>query len=158
MFPHPPLIPDIKGSGARPYSSVMIPTYNPRAEYPKETLRGVLAQTFLRASERVVASVPNAPHWTMRSNLLPGRFDYQPAGIIDATHLRWFTVRSLHGFFTQARYRIVESKASAGLWMEEYPLSPWRWLPPPVLTKLMHSAAQAWPMLFGCQHVIRAEL
>ncbi len=98
MLPRPPLIPDRKGSGARPYSSVMIPTYNPRAEYPKEILRGVLAQTFLRASGRVVASVPNAPHWTMRLNLLPGRFDYQPAGIIDATHLRWFTVRSLHRF------------------------------------------------------------
>ncbi len=114
MLPRPPLIPDRKGSGARPYSSVMIPTYNPRAEYPKEILRGVLAQTFLRAGGRVVASVPNAPHWTMRSNLLPGRFDYQPAGIIDATHLRWFTVRSLHRFFTQARDRIVESKAPLG--------------------------------------------
>jgi Methyltransferase domain len=123
---------------------------------PFEVLR--LAQTFLRAGGRVVASVPNVAHWTMRLNLLRGRFDYRSVGIMDATHLRWFTVRSLQRLFIQAGYRILESKASAGLWMEEYRLPPWRWLPPPVLTKLVHWAAQTWPALFGCQHVIRAEL
>src|SRR4029450_1568238 len=40
----PPLIPDRKGSGARPYWSVIIPSYNPRAAYLEETLRSVLAQ------------------------------------------------------------------------------------------------------------------
>jgi glycosyltransferase involved in cell wall biosynthesis len=44
MLPPPPLIPDRKGSGARPYWSVMIPSYNPRAAYLEETLRSVLAQ------------------------------------------------------------------------------------------------------------------
>ena len=77
---------------------------------------------------------------------------------MDATHLRWFTVRSLHRLFTQAGYRIMESRASAGLWMEEYRLAPWRWLPAPVLRVLVHEATQTWPALFGCQHVIRAEL
>ena len=123
---------------------------------PFEALR--LTRRFLRVGGRVVASVPNVAHWTIRLNLLHGRFDYQPVGIMDATHLRWFTVRSLHRLFTQAGYRIVESKASAGLWMEGYRLAPWRWLPASVLTKLVHGAAQTWPALFGCQHVIRAEL
>ena len=40
----PPLIPDTKGSGARPYWSVMIPTYNARADYLEEALRSVLQQ------------------------------------------------------------------------------------------------------------------
>ena len=44
MLPPPPLIPDTKGSGTRPYWSVMIPSYNPRAAYLEETLRSVLAQ------------------------------------------------------------------------------------------------------------------
>ena len=44
MLPSSPLIPEVKGSGARPYWSVMIPTYNPRADYLEETLRSVLAQ------------------------------------------------------------------------------------------------------------------
>ena len=44
MLSCPPLIPDIKGSGARPFWSVMIPTYNPRADYLEETLNSVLQQ------------------------------------------------------------------------------------------------------------------
>ena len=44
MLLSPPLISDTEGSGARPYWSVMIPTYNPRADYLEETLRSVLQQ------------------------------------------------------------------------------------------------------------------
>ena len=44
MLPPPPLISDAKDSGTRPYWSVMIPSYNPRAAYLEETLRSVLAQ------------------------------------------------------------------------------------------------------------------
>ena len=40
----PPLIPGIEGPGTRPYWSVMIPTYNPRAAYLEETLNSVLQQ------------------------------------------------------------------------------------------------------------------
>jgi methionine biosynthesis protein MetW len=123
---------------------------------PFEVLR--LARKFLRVGGAVVASTPNIAHWTVRLNLLRGRFDYQPVGIMDATHLRWFTRRSLFRFFTQAGYRIVETKASAGMWMEVYQFLPWRWIPRRVLRKLMQGAAEAWPTLFGCQYVVRAEL
>ena len=40
----PPLIPGIEGPGMRPYWSVMIPTYNARADYLEETLNSVLQQ------------------------------------------------------------------------------------------------------------------
>jgi glycosyltransferase involved in cell wall biosynthesis len=43
MLP-PPLIPGIEGPGTRPYWSVMIPTYNPRADYLEETLLSVIKQ------------------------------------------------------------------------------------------------------------------
>jgi len=43
MLP-PALIPGIEGAGTRPYWSVMIPTYNPRADYLEETLLSVLRQ------------------------------------------------------------------------------------------------------------------
>ena len=123
---------------------------------PFEALR--LAQKFLRLGGAVVASLPNIAHWTVRLNLLRGRFEYQPLGIMDATHLRWFTIRSLHRLFTQAGYKIVETKASAGMWMQVYQLPPWRWIPRRVLRKLVQQAVQAWPTLFGCQYVIKAEL
>jgi methionine biosynthesis protein MetW len=123
---------------------------------PFEALQ--LAQKFLRVRGAIVASLPNIAHWTVRLDLLHGHFDYQPVGIMDATHLRWFTRRSLFRLFTQAGYCIVETKASAGMWMKVYQARPWRWIPRRFLRKLLHGAAHAWPTLFGCQYVVRAEL
>ena len=122
---------------------------------PFGTLR--LAQRFLNDGGAVVASLPNVAHWTVRLNLLRGHFDYQSVGIMDATHLRWFTLRSLHRLFRQAGYRIVETKASAGMWMQVYQVPLGNGMPRRVLRKVLQGAAQAWPTLFGCQYVIRAE-
>lgn len=43
---------------------------------------------------RVIASVPNVAHLWVRLQLLTGRFDYADRGILDRTHLRFFTRRS----------------------------------------------------------------
>jgi 2-polyprenyl-3-methyl-5-hydroxy-6-metoxy-1,4-benzoquinol methylase len=42
----------------------------------------------------VVVSVPNFAHWYPRARVLLGRFDYDRRGILDSTHLRFFTRRS----------------------------------------------------------------
>jgi hypothetical protein len=48
----------------------------------------------LTPSGTVLASVPNFGHWYPRLRVLTGRFDYDQRGILDATHLRFFTRRS----------------------------------------------------------------
>src|SRR4051812_40210561 len=48
-----------------------------------------LAKTALAPGGRIVASVPNIAHWSVRSDLLRGKFNYRDWGIMDATHLRW---------------------------------------------------------------------
>jgi len=42
----------------------------------------------------VVTSVPNFAHWYPRLRVALGRFDYDRRGILDSTHLRFFTRRS----------------------------------------------------------------
>ena len=42
----------------------------------------------------VLVSLPNVAYWRMRMDLLLGRFDYQDTGLLDRTHLRFFTVNS----------------------------------------------------------------
>ena len=47
----------------------------------------------------VCASIPNIQHWTVQGNLACGLFEYQDEGIMDRTHLRWFTKQSIPGLF-----------------------------------------------------------
>ncbi len=48
----------------------------------------------LRPGGTVIASVPNISHWYPRGRTALGLFDYDQRGILDATHLRFFTRRS----------------------------------------------------------------
>ncbi len=42
----------------------------------------------------IIASVPNISHWYPRGRTMIGLFDYDQRGILDTTHLRFFTRRS----------------------------------------------------------------
>lgn len=48
----------------------------------------------LRSGGTIIASVPNIAHWYPRARTAVGMFDYDQRGILDATHLRFFTRRS----------------------------------------------------------------
>ncbi len=39
--------------------------------------------------------IPNLEHWSFAEKLLRGTWDYEPSGLLDDTHLRWFSLRSL---------------------------------------------------------------
>lgn len=77
---------------------------------------GVLAALAprLKPGALVFASSPNVAHKDVMRALLNGRFDYQPVGVMDRTHLRWFTPATYREMFEQAGFRTL----SAG------PLSP----------------------------------
>jgi len=62
---------------------------------------------------RIVASVPNVAHLWVRLQLLAGRFEYADRGILDRTHLRFFTRRTF-----------VALLAEAGLDVEELAVTP----------------------------------
>lgn len=51
--------------------------------------------TLLEPQGRLVISVPNLAHADVRLMLLEGRVEYQDDGLLDRTHLRWFTKDSL---------------------------------------------------------------
>jgi 2-polyprenyl-3-methyl-5-hydroxy-6-metoxy-1,4-benzoquinol methylase len=56
---------------------------------------------------QVFASSPNVAHWRVVRSLLLGRFDYQESGVMDRTHLRWFTPASYRRMFEAARLQVV---------------------------------------------------
>lgn len=46
--------------------------------------------------------MPNVEHWSFAAKLLTGTWAYEPTGLMDQTHLRWFSTKSTHQAITQA--------------------------------------------------------
>ena len=55
---------------------------------------------------RVIVSLPNVAAWTVRLALAIGRFEYAESGIMDRTHLRFFTRASGGRLLEKAGYRV----------------------------------------------------
>lgn len=64
------------------------------------------ARGFIAPGGFAVLSIPNVAHAAVRLALLDGTFDYQELGILDNTHLRFFTIRSVRELCLRAGYRI----------------------------------------------------
>lgn len=43
----------------------------------------------------VLLCVPNVEHWSFTERLLRGTWTYEPSGLLDRTHLRWFTLDTM---------------------------------------------------------------
>lgn len=54
----------------------------------------------------LVTCVPNAQHWSVQMRLATGLFRYEDSGLLDRTHVRWFTRVTLIEMFTQAGWRV----------------------------------------------------
>jgi methionine biosynthesis protein MetW len=117
----------------------------------------LLAKAGLAADGSILASVPNIAHWFTRVNLLRGRFVYRDCGIMDATHLRWFTRDTLHKFFENLGFRVTDHLYTVNTGMIDYYQSiPWKWLPIDIRYWVIRRLARRFPTLFGCQHVVKA--
>jgi O-antigen biosynthesis protein len=64
------------------------------------------ARQLLAYQGYAVVSIPNIAHGAIRLALLKGRFDYSEFGILDNTHLRFFTRETVDQLFVQSGYRI----------------------------------------------------
>jgi 2-polyprenyl-3-methyl-5-hydroxy-6-metoxy-1,4-benzoquinol methylase len=75
---------------------------------PLQTLKRF--KPFLRPDGYVVTSIPNVAHGSVRLALLQGKFQYQSLGLMDDTHLRFFTRDTIEEMFTDAGLAITELK------------------------------------------------
>jgi SAM-dependent methyltransferase len=55
----------------------------------------------------VIASIPNVAHASVRLSLLSGRFRYRPQGLLDESHLRFFTRDSIRNLFEENGYVVT---------------------------------------------------
>lgn len=53
-----------------------------------------------------VASIPNISHWTILAGLLHGEWHYAESGLLDRTHLRFFTKKTMIELFENTGWQI----------------------------------------------------
>jgi methionine biosynthesis protein MetW len=118
----------------------------------------LLARSVLKPGGSVIISVPNAVHWTIRGDVFRGRFNYSETGLMDATHLRWFTWESLDRLLTDAGFTVSQRSVSAGTWMKIYTRIPFSLCSERVLRIALSHFKKWFPRIFGCQLVFKATL
>jgi SAM-dependent methyltransferase len=64
----------------------------------------------LTSTGAVIVSIPNVAYWRNVLDVLRGRWEYTPSGMLDATHLRFFTWRGTRQLVEQAGYRVEQVK------------------------------------------------
>jgi 2-polyprenyl-3-methyl-5-hydroxy-6-metoxy-1,4-benzoquinol methylase len=100
----------------------------------------------LGADGVVLLTTPNVANWSMRLGLLAGRWDYSDRGLLDRTHLRFFTRRTLIAAVREAGYRVVDLDVTC-------PLPVLRREP---FNRLAHDVASLWKTMLGYQFIVSA--
>lgn len=75
------------------YDAIVLADVVEHLRDPEAAVRGLVPK--LTAHGRIVLSVPNVAHYSVRLALLRGRFEYEDVGLLDRTHLRFFTRATL---------------------------------------------------------------
>jgi len=89
--------------------------------WPLGVLRRYLQ--WLAPNGSVIISLPNVGLWSVRFAHLAGRWQYQETGVLDRTHLRFFTRRSARGLIAQAGLEPVRTTYNPGLVRPFVPLA-----------------------------------
>lgn len=65
---------------------------------------------YLEDEGQVIVSLPNVAAWPVRLGLLAGRFEYQKSGILDDTHLRFFTREAAERLVKDAGLEVLRTE------------------------------------------------
>jgi predicted TPR repeat methyltransferase len=106
----------------------------------------------LRPGGQVLLSVPNFAHWYPRLRVAAGLFGYDRRGILDETHLRFFTRATLRRLVRASGFDILEEHAT-GLPLRAISETDGRKLR--IARKSDRVLVGIRPTLFGYQYVLR---
>jgi 2-polyprenyl-3-methyl-5-hydroxy-6-metoxy-1,4-benzoquinol methylase len=95
-----------KQVSAETYDNVVIADVLEHLIDPWTTLR--LAGTLVNEQGSVVVSIPHASHSAILSCLLTDNFEYRDWGLLDRTHIRFFSMKNIQALFESANLAIVD--------------------------------------------------
>jgi SAM-dependent methyltransferase len=141
------------GQWSEPFDVVVCADVLEHFAEPKALLR--LVHGWLRSGGVLLASIPNVANISVRVGLLFGRFSYAERGILDRTHLTFFTRATARDLLEGEGFRVRGDEPTAmpyELALPSLSRAPWRG---PVRT-FARASARAWPAMFGYQFVFEA--
>jgi 2-polyprenyl-3-methyl-5-hydroxy-6-metoxy-1,4-benzoquinol methylase len=74
------------------------------------TTLSIFSNKYLKKDGCVIISLPNIANWQIRLKLLLGSFDYEEVGILDRTHLHFYTFRSAKIFIENSGLKIQKEQ------------------------------------------------
>jgi len=77
---------------------------------PWHTLQKI--RSCLTPDGRVVASIPNIRNLTVFQSLGSGSWEYQEEGLLDITHIRFFTLKDILNLFQQTGYQVMDVRVN----------------------------------------------
>jgi len=112
--------------------------------HPEVALRE--ARRLLSPDGRVIVALPNVLYWRLRIKFLFGEFKYEPSGIMDETHVRFYTFHSGMELLRSTGFEILSTLGDGDL-----PIPFLRRLFPALARVLDPWASRLVPGLFGTQ-------
>ena len=104
---------DVGAIGSRKFDCIIFADVLEHLPWPGVVLEDYLR--FLAPGGSVLISLPNVGLWSMRLTLLAGRFEYGDTGVLDRTHLRFFTKRSARRLIEEAGLTIHRHTYNPGI-------------------------------------------
>jgi 2-polyprenyl-3-methyl-5-hydroxy-6-metoxy-1,4-benzoquinol methylase len=112
-----------------------------------------MAESHLTDEGIVIVSMPNVAHVKVRLRLLIGRFEYEEWGIMDRTHLRFFTRQTAQKMLRESGFEVLHSEPIQAF----SPLrggSIFQRLGRAARTRVRNLLVKLWPTMFARQFIL----
>jgi len=142
-------IPPVVGNG---YDIVLMSHIIEHLFAPENVLRDI--PKVLNSDGLLAMAIPNVLVYYMRFNFLLGKFEYTREGILDETHVKFYTYLSSRRLFELNGFEIVSAKGDGS-----FPI--WKIrkiLPSSIKKKINEWVCKLWPGLFATQFLYIAKV
>jgi O-antigen biosynthesis protein len=124
------------------YSALIFADVLEHLQRPSELLQRV--GSLMQDEAALIVSLPNVAFWTNRLGLLCGQWEYQDEGILDRTHLHFYTLQTARDLIQSAGFVIATEVAEAPI------------LSRPIKQKIFSQATALWPEMFAIGWAFKA--
>jgi methionine biosynthesis protein MetW len=122
-------------NGYKDFDTIIFGDVLEHTMYPDVILKE--ATSLLKQRGNIIVSIPNVAYWRVRMGLLLGNWDYTDVGILDKTHVKFYTKKTSRQLLERSGFAVLKEEVAG------YSL-------PPRLIRML-------PTLLGVQFVYKAQ-